>query len=110
MGGGVGYPHIVGPGGGVGGQVADQGADEAGGLAQAFVVPALLGQVGELVGQVGAGVAQPAGFAGVAEHGLHQGQGDQVGVGQAGLDADLGAPGSQVRAFFEEGVGVGVQC
>ena len=84
--------------------------DQSGCFAQTLVVSALLGQVGEAFGQVGAGVAQPSGFVGVAEQGLREGEGDQIGVGQAGLETDRGSPGGQVRAVFQKSLGDVVEC
>src|SRR5699024_8963625 len=85
-GGGIDDPGVVGPDAGVGDQVSDEGADQSGCFAQALVVSALLGQVGEAFGQVSADVAQPSGFVGVAKYGLHEGECDQVGVGQVGVE------------------------
>ena len=55
---------------------------------QPLVVTGLLGQVGEQVSQPGAGVPQPAGLGGEPAQGLHHRQGDQLGVGELGGDAD----------------------
>ena len=60
--------------------------------------------------QVGAGVAQPAGFAGVAEQGLHHREGDQLGVADLGRDPDLRAPGCPFGRGFQQIVGAHVQC
>ncbi|GAB3727018.1 hypothetical protein GCM10027590_32910 [Nocardiopsis nanhaiensis] len=35
---------------------------------------------------------------------------DEVGVGQAGLEADLWPQGGQVRAVFQEACGPGIEC
>lgn len=45
--------------------------------------------------QVGTGMAEPFGLGGVAEYGLHRGEGDQFGIAQAGRKAGRRAPRRQ---------------
>ncbi len=55
---GVDHPHVIGPQGGIGGQCPDDAQDEAGTGPQPLAVTGLLGQVGEQVSRLGAGVCQ----------------------------------------------------
>jgi hypothetical protein len=72
--------------------VADDVFDLRRQVAQPSVVAGLAWQVGEQVVQVGAGVAQPAAFAAVAEQRLRHGQADQFRVGQPGCPAGGAVP------------------
>ncbi|MGO8885683.1 MAG: hypothetical protein ACLPUO_00500 [Streptosporangiaceae bacterium] len=72
-------------------------ADQRCGSAQALVIAGLLGQVREQVPQVSAGVPQPAGLGGEPRQGLHHGKGDQLGIGQLRVDADLRAVRRELR-------------
>ena len=72
-------------------------ADQPGSGAQALVVPGLLGQVRKQVPQVSVGIPQPAGLGGIAQQGLHHGQGDQFGVAQLRIDAHLRAVRRELR-------------
>jgi hypothetical protein len=58
----------------------------------------------------GVGGAQPAGFGGVAQEGLQDRQGDQLGVGQLGWDADRWSPWPQPRVVLQALVDGDVQC
>ena len=108
--GGIDDPHVVGPQAGIGGQQPDQRGDQPGGGAQPPVVPGLAGQVAEQMPQVSAGVADPAGLRGVAQQGLHDRQGHQLGVGQPGLQANLRPPRRQVRVLLQQVIGSHVEC
>src|SRR6266508_536118 len=68
-GGGVAYPHVIGPPGRVAGQHADGPLEQAGGCPQALVVAGLAGQVGKQVAQVPPGVAQPVRLGGKHQQG-----------------------------------------
>jgi hypothetical protein len=48
------------------------------------------------------GVADPAGFGGVSQQGLHDREGDQLSIGQPGLQAALRPPGRQVRVLLQQ--------
>jgi hypothetical protein len=95
---------------GVGGQVPDRGGDQASGFAEPFVVAGLLGQVSEQMPQVAAGVPHPAALVGVAEQGLHHGQGHQFSVGQLRREPDLRAGRRQIGAGLHQVVDRDIQC
>ena len=50
-------------------------------------------------------MAEPVGLGGVAEYGLHRGEGDQFGIAQAGRNADGRAPRRQVGMVLQHFVG-----
>ena len=50
--------------------------------------------------QVGTGMAEPFGLGGVAEYGLHRGEGDQFGIAQAGRNADRRRHGARSGCSF----------
>jgi hypothetical protein len=108
--GGVAHPPVVGPQRGVAGQHADDVLQQPAGGTQSLVVAGLLGQVGEQMAEVGAGVAQPAGFGGEAEQGLQHREGDQLGVRQLGGDPNRGAPRRQVWGALQQVIGGDLQC
>jgi hypothetical protein len=108
--GGINDPHVVGPQAGVGGQHPDQRGDQHGGGAQPPVAAGLARQIGEQVPQVSVGVADPPGLGGVPQQRLHHRQGDQLRVGQLGLQADLGPPRGQVRVLLQQVVGSHIEC
>ena len=56
------------------------------------------------------GVADPAGLGGVSQQGLHHRQGDQLSVGQPGLQADGGPPRGQVWVLLQQVVGSHIEC
>src|SRR4051812_6169134 len=89
---GVHDPHVIAPQCGVPGQRAGDTADEFSGLPQPLVVAGLLGQIGEQVSQVGAGVPQPPGHGGETEHRLHHRQGHQLRIAELRRDTDGGPP------------------
>src|SRR6266536_1667712 len=109
-GGGVAYPHVIGPPGRVAGQHADGPLEQAGGCPQALVVAGLAGQVGKQVAQVPPGVAQPARLGGKPQQGLHDRQGDQLGVGELGLYPHAWPPWGQVGCLLQQVVDGDVQC
>jgi len=59
---------------------------------------------------MGAGVSQPSGLGGEAEHGLHHREGDQFGIGELRRDPHGRAPGCQARAFIQQVVGRRIEC
>ena len=108
--GGVGDPDVVGPQRRVGRHHPNDVADELGGAAQALVVAGLAGQVGKQVAQVAAGVAQPAGLGGEAQQRLQDRNGDQLGVGELGRNADAWPPWCQFGCLLQQVVDGDVQC
>ena len=60
--------------------------------------------------QVRVGMTYPAGLGGISQQGLHDGQGDRLGIGQPGLQADPGPSGSQVGELLQQVVGSHVEC
>jgi hypothetical protein len=87
--GGVNDPDVIGPDGGTGRQDPDAVPDHGRGSAQPLVIARLLGQVREQVPQVRAGMPQPPGLGGEPQQGLQHGQGDQLGVAQPQVKANL---------------------
>jgi hypothetical protein len=60
--------------------------------------------------QVGVGIAQPAGLRDIAQQGLHDRQGEQLGVGQLGGDPDGRPPRTQLGGVLQGVVDGDVQC
>ena len=85
-GGRVDHPQIIVTDASVGAQDADQPRDGVGQFAESLVVTGLAGQGGEHRPQVLVRVAQPAPLAGVPQQRRHHRQGDQLGVGDGGLE------------------------
>ena len=77
---GVGQPQVIAPRPRAARQCADGPGHGAGQGAQALVPARLAGQVGEHPPQVAVGVADPVPLAGVAQQGLHDRQGDDLGI------------------------------
>jgi hypothetical protein len=59
---------------------------------------------------VGAGIAQPAGLRDIAQQGLEDRQGEQLGVGQLGGDPDRWPPRAQLGGVLQGVVDLDVQC
>ena len=108
--GGVHDPDVVGPQAGAGGQDPGAVPDQAPGGPQPLVVTGLLRQVREQVPQVSAGVPDPAGLGGEPEQGLHDRQGDQLGIAELQGPARSRPARGQVRRFLQQVIGSHVQC
>jgi transposase InsO family protein len=78
------------------GQCPDHPADQRPGVAQALVVARLLGQVGEQVAQVLAGIADPVPLAGEVQQYLRDRQAQQFGVGEPGRAPDSALTGDLI--------------
>jgi hypothetical protein len=102
--------HVVAPQRGVGRHGSDDVAQQLGRAPQALVVAGLAGQVREQVAQVAAGISQPAGLRGEAEQGLHDRQGEQLGVAELGWDPHAWPPWCQVGCLLQQLVYGDVQC
>src|SRR5450631_1519139 len=108
--GGIDYPHIVAPDGGIGGQKTDAVPDQRSGTAQPLVIAGLLGQVREQVPQVSVGVPQPAGLGGEPQQGLHDGKGDQLSITQLRVNPHVRAARRELRRFLQQVICLHVQC
>ncbi len=107
---GVRDPQVVAPQRGVTGQRPGDAPDEPGGLAQPLVVAGLLGQVGEQVPQVSAGVPQPPRLGGEAEQRLHHRQRHQLRVAEPRHGPRSRPPRGTLRRILQQVVGLHVKC
>lgn len=55
-------------------------------------------------------MADPARLGGVSQQGLHDRQGDQLSIGQPGLQAGLRPPWCQVGVLLQQVVGSHIEC
>lgn len=109
-GGGVGQPQGVVPDAGGSSQGGDEPGHGAAQGAQALVPSGLARDTGKHGPKVLAGVTQPVPLAGVAQQGLHDGQGDDLGIAGAGNQTHAWSGRGEVRVGDEQIVDGDVQC
>ena len=94
--GGVDQAQLVPPGRGAGGQVSHERGQQRPGLTHPFVVAVLVWDVREHAAQVLVGIPQPVPLRRVAQQDLHDGQADQLRMGQQWAAAPTAGPGNQI--------------